>query len=321
MQHLLRQYGQLHSTDLEHVQQHIGQVLCPHHLRLTQPHQLLNTELYYRASEQLGFGRLRYGANVSIHPEPLLDFYLLQIPINGHERITLLHDQFDSDSQSASMINPADEFNMEHSSQADKLFIRICKSSLELFFEQYYQRPLQSPLRFTVLQPLHGQTGASLWNVMQWLFTEISQGMLFDHLNSTKRLEETFFATLLDLWQHNQRLMPSHYTAVTPHSIRKAKAFIEEHYSQALTVERIAATVGISSRSLYAGFKDYVGQSPMQFVKQIRLERARTLLLTADPAKNTVTQIALSCGFSHLGQFAIDYQQRYAERPSATLLQ
>lgn len=321
MQHLLQQYGQLRSTDLEHVQQHIGQVLCPHHLRLTQSGQLLNTELYYRASTRLGFGRLRYGASVSIHPEPLLDFYLLQIPIHGHERITLLHDQFDSDRQRASMINPVDQFNMEHSSQADKLFVRICKSSLELFFEQYYQRPLQSPLRFAVLQPLQGQAGASLWNLMQWLFTEISHGVLFDHPNSAKRLEETFFATLLDLWQHDQRLLPVPCTAVTPHSIRKAKAFIEEHYTQALTVERIAAAVGISSRSLYAGFKDYVGQSPMQFVKQLRLERARTLLLTADPTQDTVTHIALSCGFSHLGQFAIDYQQRYAERPSATLLQ
>lgn len=318
MQHYLQQYGQLHSTDLDQVQQKIGRVLCAHQLRLHQPHHTLNTDFYYKASPRLGFGRLRYGASVSIHPEPLVDFYLLQIPISGHERIQLSRQHFESNVRSASMINPIDEFNMEHSSQADKLFIRIGKANLEHFYQQHYQHPLVKPLQFSVLQPLHGPTGASLWHLMQWLFAEISQGVLFTQTQSAQRLEDTFLAALLDLWHHNQP-PPSTESTLTPHAIKKAKQFIEEHLSESLSVQRIATTVGISSRSLYIGFKNYVGLSPMQFVKQQRLARAHQLLRQADPSHTSVTHIALSCGFTHLGQFAIDYQQCYSELPSVTL--
>ena len=319
MQHLLQQYDQLRSTDLNQVQQHIAHILCPHQLHLNN-NQSLNTELYYRASSGLGFGRLRYGAHVSITPEPLLGFYLLQIPIQGYEQIQLGKQRFESHQHCASMINPNDEFSMEHSQEANKLFIRICKTRLEQFYVQHYQRPLRGELHFSVLHTLDTPAGQSIWHLMQWLFQESSQGLLFDEPASAQRLENFFLAHLLDLCAHNQSPESLHSTCITPHTIKQAKAFIDEHLDQPLTVQRIANTVGISTRSLYAGFKEYVGYSPMQFVKQRRLELARSLLAQADPTQQTVTQLALQCGFTHLGLFARDYQQRYGERPSATLL-
>lgn len=319
MQHLLHQYDQLRSTNLDQVQQHIAHILCPHQLHLSAK-QRLNTELYYRASSRLGFGRLRYGADVHIAPEPLQGFYLLQIPIQGHERIQLGTKQFESHQDCASMLNPDDEFSMEHSQEANKLFIRICKPSLEQFYLHHYQRPLQSVLHFTVLHALNTPVGQSIWHLMQWLFQESSQGSLFDQPTSAQRLEDIFLAHLLDLWGHDQPPKPLSLAPITPQAIKQAKAFIDEHLAQPLTVPRIATAVGMSTRSLYAGFNEYVGQSPMQFVKQRRLEQVRALLLQADPTQHTVTQLAMQCGFSHLGLFAKDYQQRYGERPSATLL-
>lgn len=317
MQHFLQRYSQLQSTDIDQVQDHVAAVLCPHQLYLHNHQQPLNTELYYRASQRLGFGRLRYGTAVDIRPEPLKAFYLLQIPLAGHEQIQLANQQFNYDTTAASMLNPDQEFQMQHSDQADKLFIRICQTSLEHFFYTHYQRPLQGALQFAPLQPLQHGAGLSLWHLLQWQFAEASTGILLDSSQTAQRLEDTFFATLLEVWPHNQHAIAS--TSLTPKSIKQAKSYIAEHLTSPLNVTLIAEAVGISSRSLYSGFAQYVGLSPMQYVKQQRLQSAHQQLQHADPQLHSVTEIALLAGFSHLGQFAKDYQQAYGLRPSATL--
>lgn len=318
MHQLLQRYAQLHSYDVDQVQHHVAQVLCPHHLKINNASQL-NTHLYYRASQRLGWGRLRYGATVHIQPQPLTDFYLLQIPIQGHEKIQLSHQSFYYSSQRASLLNPNQMFSMQHSQHTDKLFIRICKTSLEHFFQKHYQRPLQGELLFTPALALDQGAGASLWRLLQWQFQEASEGSWFEQAQTQRQLEDTFFACLLDVWEHNQ-LLPSIQT-LTPHAIKQAKDYIHQHLTEPLSVTRIAQHVGISTRSLYAGFKDFVGISPMQYVKKQRLHDVHQRLLQADPQRHTVTELALLAGFSHLGQFAADYQRLYGVRPSVTLQQ
>ena len=74
---------------------------------------------------------------------------------------------------------------------------------------------------------------------------------------------------------------------------------------------------GVSTRSLYAGFRDFVGASPMQYLRELRLERARAELLGSDAAN--VAAVALRWGFAHLGRFSSEYRQRFGETPSETL--
>ena len=56
----------------------------------------------------------------------------------------------------------------------------------------------------------------------------------------------------------------------------------------------------------------------MDFVKRVRLERARQKLSSLD-AETSVTAVAFECGFGNLGHFARDYHERFGERPSETL--
>ena len=84
------------------------------------------------------------------------------------------------------------------------------------------------------------------------------------------------------------------------------------------TFGHIAEHVGASIRSLFAGFRKYRNISPMRHLKEVRLERAHHDLAHTGE-HNSVTEIALRWGFTHLGQFSASYQQRYGELPSATL--
>lgn len=323
MQHILHRYAQLQSVDLDQVQSHVAAVLCPHRLNLQSQGKSLNTELYYRASPRLGFGRLRYGAAVHIRPQPLQDFYLLQIPIEGQEQIQLANQYFNYSTHTAAIINPEQEFEMVHNDKTNKLFVRICRQSLEQFYQNYYQNALLNRLEFVPLHSLEVATGQSLWRLLQWQFNEVAEGMLFDNPLATQRLEDAFFASLLDIWPHNQSLhtATTASSSLTPHSIKRAKDYIHQHLTQPLSVSMIAQAVGISTRSLYMGFNRFVEQSPMQYVKHQRLNYAHQQLIQADPKRQSVTEVAYLAGFTHLSQFAADYQRLFGVRPSITLHQ
>ena len=57
----------------------------------------------------------------------------------------------------------------------------------------------------------------------------------------------------------------------------------------------------------------------MQYLRQIRLDRARADLLNETEAVNSVTEVAFRWGFMHQGRFSAEYKQRFGETPSQSL--
>ena len=80
-------------------------------------------------------------------------------------------------------------------------------------------------------------------------------------------------------------------------------------------VPRVA---GVKRRTLEKHFRRFLCRTPVEVRRDLRLERARRDLLRAQSGV-TVTEIALHCGFNHLGRFAALYRAHFGESPSATL--
>ena len=97
-----------------------------------------------------------------------------------------------------------------------------------------------------------------------------------------------------------------------------AEEYIEANWDSPLDVERLAKMANISARSLFRQFKKSRGYSPLTFIKKLRLQKARDLLLSAGE-QMTVTSVALRCGFQNVGHFANDYRLEFRELPSETL--
>lgn len=91
-----------------------------------------------------------------------------------------------------------------------------------------------------------------------------------------------------------------------------------DRLSEPWSVDRLAATVGLSSRTLHRVLRRELGLSPMTLLKRVRLDQAKADLEAADP-RTTVTGVAYDCGFAHLGRFAVEYARRFGESPSQTL--
>ena len=80
----------------------------------------------------------------------------------------------------------------------------------------------------------------------------------------------------------------------------KIVAELVKHLNESITVDEIAKSFGVSGRYFRKIFAEHDGASPAQFVIDMRLRRAKTLLSCSD---KSITEIAFSCGFydsSHL---------------------
>jgi adenylate cyclase len=105
---------------------------------------------------------------------------------------------------------------------------------------------------------------------------------------------------------------------LVPGPLKRALDLLKADPARGWTVDEIASACGIGRRTLQRHFRCFSGRTPMQFLRDLRLDRARQELLRASGG-TSVTDIAARIGFNHLGRFATEYRARYGESPSATL--
>ncbi|MDQ0512495.1 AraC family transcriptional regulator [Ancylobacter amanitiformis] len=94
--------------------------------------------------------------------------------------------------------------------------------------------------------------------------------------------------------------------------IARAVAWIRDHYAAPLKVPDLAALAGMSLASFHRHFRAATAMSPIQFQKQIRLQEARRLLLSAGME---VAAIGFSIGYESPSQFSRDYRRLFGEPP------
>jgi AraC-like DNA-binding protein len=95
-------------------------------------------------------------------------------------------------------------------------------------------------------------------------------------------------------------------------------AYIEAHVHQPLGLEQLERRSHYSRRTLQYTFQQRLGCSPSQWIRSVRLERAKANLQHPQPG-DSVTRIAKACGYRSLNLFSQDFQQRFQVKPSELL--
>ena len=90
--------------------------------------------------------------------------------------------------------------------------------------------------------------------------------------------------------------------------------YVRAHLSEPLTVADMAELVCLSPSAFAHLFRDVTGRSPYQFVKEMRLDRARELL--AD-GQLTVTRISKEVGYASVSHFISEFRGRFGVTPRA----
>ena len=88
---------------------------------------------------------------------------------------------------------------------------------------------------------------------------------------------------------------------------------INKHLSNSdLSVDMIADTVGISRVHLHRKMKELTGQTPHDFIRNIRLKKAAQLLATQGM---NVTEVMYACGFANSASFSTVFKKFYGMSP------
>jgi transcriptional regulator GlxA family with amidase domain len=87
---------------------------------------------------------------------------------------------------------------------------------------------------------------------------------------------------------------------------------MEANLAEPLSLVEIADHVGLSRRQIERLFRHEMGRSPARYYLEIRLDRARHLLLQSSMP---VVEVAVACGFVSASHFSKCYRELYARSP------
>jgi AraC-like DNA-binding protein len=104
--------------------------------------------------------------------------------------------------------------------------------------------------------------------------------------------------------------------AGAPHesTVAAAVAYLDEHFSEPLRIEQIAASVYLSSDHFTKVFAAVMGRTPSDYLRHLRLERAKALLRATDAS---VSKVAEQCGFSESAYFVRAFRAATGVTPRA----
>jgi AraC-like DNA-binding protein len=97
-------------------------------------------------------------------------------------------------------------------------------------------------------------------------------------------------------------------------ALRRARDLIDRQYAEPLDLAAMAAESGYSRFHFARAFTAAYGETPRAYLTRRRIERAKTLLRTANLS---VTEICLLVGFASLGSFSARFRALVGQSPTA----
>jgi len=114
-------------------------------------------------------------------------------------------------------------------------------------------------------------------------------------------------------------LLSRHYSEIkttkakTLVRIGKVIDYIETNYREAIHIDELSDMAFMSKRNFMRIFKESVGLSPIIYLNQVRLQKARSLLRETN---RQVIEIAAMCGFSDSNYFIKCFRRAYGTTPN-----
>jgi AraC-like DNA-binding protein len=261
---------------------------------------------------------LRYGAEVEVRPRPFDDFSLVHMSLKGTvefdtdgERIALPHGR-------VAIIAPKKNMRMLWGEGCEQLIVKIPNGLLRELRGQtpgHRDGPALPP--GLVLSPTFGAQWElllhSLLNIAALPAHETGYSAWIDHF------ERNVALFLLTQYQQGAAAVPASAPAPVADDRGAGKRLDAlERYMRAklgapVALADLAQAAGASVRSLNILCQRHHGVSPMELLRNLRLDAAHAQFAARPGA--SVAEVALEFGFGHPGRFAGYYKERFGRLP------
>jgi AraC-like DNA-binding protein len=274
----------------------------------------------YMPGMYLGF--MHYGdLPVELSPGLARSDFLVQLPIRGHLAASMGGESVDCNPYRAVIASPVRErCRFVSSADSTRLQLALCQAALSGQLAALLGEPPSAPLDFAPAMDLTRGYGRSLAQhvLLAVANLDAADSVLLNPI-TMGAFEQFIITALLLSHPHNySNALRRVERPIAPRDIRRAIDYIEANFDRAITIADLVAATGVAGRTLFMHFKEFKGISPMRYLRDARLRKARQALLLAEP-ETCVTSIAMNLGFTHMGRFSVAYRSRFGESPSQTL--
>ena len=103
-------------------------------------------------------------------------------------------------------------------------------------------------------------------------------------------------------------------SSLAPWQLRRAMDFMRAHLSGNISLEQLASVCDLAVSYFARGFKNGTGVSPHRWLVEMRLEKAKDLLLNT---KMPLAEVAVACGFADQCHLTRKFRRATADTPAA----
>ena len=294
----------------------VSEVVGEHRIRAEDPDAFHAVVTHTRIAD-LMVGHFEYGSPMAIAAEPL-DRYAINFALRGSFAVTSRGEHAAVGTSRSAMFAPGAASAMTWSGDLRTLCILIPADALERRFAILagtYERRIRFALEdeAPASQLVLALVAAALRATRNG-HREVPSPVAWE-------LRDALLSTiLLELPHADRGMLLAQPSAGTEALVHAAIEEMRRRMAAAPRIAVIASAIGTTERALRAGFHEATGTTPSAYFKRMRLEAVRTALLRSSPHQTTVTRVAQDVGgFVHMGRFAGEYLQAFAEHPGESL--
>jgi AraC-like DNA-binding protein len=306
----------MRTRDLDEAVAAVSSVLVPHSIAVSGAGRCIDAKLLVLQPTSQPLVTLSYGAPVQVDAGDFGGLFLVKHCLRGAARATQGRKEGEWREGQTMLLSAGADTDLFFDAVCVQQSLRLDMMKMEQHCARLLGDPLRSPLRFD-LRPFTAELEQVWQRTLHYLFA--SDGNALPLTEAARASFDEFLLTLL-LHQHRHNYSESltePAPSPIPGIVRRAERYMQENAESSITVSDVASELGISVRSLQAGFRQWRNTTPHLFLRETRLQCVRDALLVGEA--DNVTDLALRYGFAHLGRFSAYYQAKFGEPPSTTL--
>ncbi|MEB6478144.1 AraC family transcriptional regulator [Acinetobacter vivianii] len=314
--HYLDEFLLFQSNDYQTIKDQISYYLCPHRFDV-EAQEPLNTRLNGFSFGNGALYDLKYSAPVVICIDDSSSFYLFRITLEGQCQVGAANQQLLQSVGIMSVTHPHTRQQIVTNQHCRNIILKLSKQEIETQLFKMLGHTSHAPVWFdsglsctaegisSIVETLNYLCHA-YYNIQNWSFISAS---------FTQYLIELI---LLKIPNNYSEQLNAQRQQLVPGYIKKAQQYIQDNLHQAISLATLSQYCEVSIRSLQKGFSQYLQQTPVEYIREQRLERIHSALQQAVDHQ-TVTDILLDHGIQSFGHFSTLYKKRFGCLPSQTL--
>jgi AraC-like DNA-binding protein len=179
---------------------------------------------------------------------------------------------------------------------------------------------MEEPLLTSIgISPAHPIINCDDYRSLTALYRKLQYTLEHTSLPELADLEASGLLRILlkEFGERNGDKLTFNFPAIVPdmeRQVKQAIRYLSYQFAKQISIDELSRSLGYHRTHLSKMFKQYTGQSPMQFLLKVRMERAKELL--SSQVHLSIDQVASSVGYSDSLYFSKQFRRTFGLSPT-----